>query len=402
MITSLFYLLAKPFIFNLIKGIVVLLILFFVMSFIEDIYSKKITNKKLHNNLFLLLIIVIGIYFRTCLARFFLGDFDLYFWENAANWAARGRNIYQVTNLYNYFPPWIVILKILRLISWRFHIEPFYFLIKLFLSFIDLLSLIILVKLAKAKNISANKVAILFFLNPVSIIITGFHGQFENIAILAILIGLYCYYRKYNNVLSWLAFTGGGIIKHMFINQVLFLLTRIYSNKKLMVLIGFLFSGLVALLTLLPYWKEGSESIIKNLFLYSYTKTSYGVPWLFNNLKLSVLIELYKYLFIMMFFLLPFLLKIKNLTRSCLIATLFFITFTPGIGDQYFIMPIALGSLLPSFWFYIYSFFASCYLFGSSAQLKIEFFKIFSNNFIFITSFFWLISEIWKNNENKS
>jgi len=94
-----------------------------------------------------------------------------------ANILHRGGNVYLETARYNYGPLWSYILYGLFLISGK---EPadFRFLIAIFLTIVDGAIFLILLKTF------GKRVAFLFFLNPISIIITGYHNQFDNLAML--------------------------------------------------------------------------------------------------------------------------------------------------------------------------------------------------------------------------
>lgn len=392
----------SPLVHHIPQAMTFLLLMFF-LGLQLDFFEKKlpkITKNKIYFWIKASTIIFFGLYFRLSFAYVFKGGFDLHYWWEAANIAIKGKNIYSSSPLYNYFPPWIIILTLLKKINLTLPSLHFYFVVRLFLTLIDVFTLYLLIQLAKLLNKPINKVMIGFFLNPLIIIITGFHGQFENVAMVFIILG-YLLYKKTKNIwLSWFSFSFGGFVKHMLINQVLIFLNFIYKDKKKVICL-FGLTGLLGFLLLLPYFPHALSSIINNLFLYSYIQPNYGFPNLLKYLNLNFLIKPYLYLFIITFFILPFLLKGRSLLKRMLLGTLFFIAFTPGIGDQYFILPIALAVLDQNYWFVLYSIFTSLYLFGSSAQFNINFFKIFTNNYIWLISLFWFVHEIRKKNEKQ-
>lgn len=99
----------------------------------------------------------------------------------------RGGNVYAETHRYNYGPIWFYILG---LVYWITDILGrgfgfFGLLIAVLLSVVDVGIFYILYK--KFGLITAS----IFFLNPVSIIITGYHRQFDNLAILIALYAIY-------------------------------------------------------------------------------------------------------------------------------------------------------------------------------------------------------------------
>lgn len=381
-------------IFNIPKSIIFLLALFLIFYLLQNFYFKNIFKNKIIRVLALIIIIVIGLYYRLVFAWFLSGNSDLRSWERIATWAVSHKNIYNDTGLYGYFPPWAIILYILKKISILLpQISPqpiFYVVVRVFLTLIDLLSLYILFLLSKVYKISFLKIAPSFFINPVVVIITGYHGQFEGVAVLFILLGLYIYKKSKNFLFSYLAFSFGGIIKHNLFNQIVFFLKHQFKSK-IKILVFFCLSLFLAAATLLPFINNGIFIIQKNIFCYYYS-ADYGILNIMGKLGLEKWNEIYQKIFTFLFFFTPFILDIKKLHKACLLGSLMFITFSPGISDQYFILPIALGALDNSVWFIFYSIFTTLYFLGSGAQFNIQLFKIFSNNIIFIISLFWFTS----------
>jgi 4-amino-4-deoxy-L-arabinose transferase-like glycosyltransferase len=105
------------------------------------------------------------------------GDYD--FWIRHAEVIRNGGNLYEGGESYGYGPVWMFVLRFADLVQ---NILPenrkvFRLVIILVLTLADLLIATII-----AKKFS-HYAALLFFINPVSIIITGYHNQFDNIAI---------------------------------------------------------------------------------------------------------------------------------------------------------------------------------------------------------------------------
>ena len=140
-----------------------------------------------------ILLCVAGVALRLIAAS--AGDnYDMESWWIASEAFNHGESIYSATHRYNYGPIWFYILGGLRNLSAMTGddtITRFHLFIAAFLSLVDLsLGAFILRRKGKLT------LAALFILNPVSIIVTGYHIQFDN---LAILLGL----------LSWQVFTLG-------------------------------------------------------------------------------------------------------------------------------------------------------------------------------------------------
>jgi hypothetical protein len=108
-------------------------------------------------------------------------NFDLESYWIVSDLVIQGKSVYQETERYNYGPTWFLILGLLRRFAILFDLNDilsFHIIIATFLTFIDILIATCL------KNRFGTLAGIFFFLNPVSILITGFHSQFDNLAIL--------------------------------------------------------------------------------------------------------------------------------------------------------------------------------------------------------------------------
>jgi len=340
----------------------------------------------------LFMIIIVGILLRLILAVSFYGNKDMEFYEQDVAIGLKNGNVYAETIYYNYSPVWFLILTSLKKIQLNFPTLPFHFVVRGFLTAVDLLALWVLLLIAKYEKISLIKTATLFFLNPVSFIITGFHGQFENLAILMILVGTLAYLKLADKpamgiVPLWFFSTAGMIIKHNVFYELITALN--FAIKRYWIKISlFLISVTIFLCTFIPYWNAGKEGIINNVFLYSSWAGDYGINTLIHCPHI-------KYLFIVALILFPFFLKGKDLLRQCLLGFLFFLTFTTGIASQYFLLPVAFGSLRPSKGFMIYSCLASAFILGSPNHISIPGFHLLKWNLVWIGATYWFIEQIY-------
>ena len=257
-----------------------------------------------------------------------------------------------------------------------------------FLTLADLLTLVVLVKIAGQRKIPAERAALFFYLNPVSFLLTGYHGQFENLAVLFLLIGVWGYERfKDNTKIAWLwAFsTLGLLVKHNIIYETLAALN--YSVRRKWVRAAlFLASCALFFAVFLPYWKEGREQIIRNVFLYSSYQIDWGVSTFFRAAWL-------KYFFIAALFVYPLTLRSKDLVQRLLLCALFFLVFTTGFGNQYLILPVALAALRPSKGFLIYSAAATLFLLGDQKNLDIHAFSWIPLNLVWFAAAYWWLRE---------
>jgi hypothetical protein len=113
-------------------------------------------------------------------------NYDMESWWLASQGVLDGRTVYETTFRYNYGPVWAYILGSLRYIATLFgydSITSLHVLITLFLSLIDCaLAWVVLARSGSRAR------AILFLFNPISIMVSGYHVQFDNSAILLALL----------------------------------------------------------------------------------------------------------------------------------------------------------------------------------------------------------------------
>lgn len=342
--------------------------------------------------LILLLTALNGTIIRLAMASASYGNYDIQSYEIVADIVTRGGNVYANTNRYVYSPVWFTVLGIFKRIQLQLPALSFHFIVKSFLCGIDLLTLVFLLLIAKGENISMIKTAIFFYLNPVSFLITGYHGQFENLAVFMVVVGLFAYFKLKNKpalgkTLLWLFATMGMIVKHNIFYELIICLNSAIRRYRVKLLL-FVISVLVFLALLIPYWSAGSKGIIRNVFLYSSGFIGqYGIISLFHFPPL-------KYVFIVGLFVFPLFLRSKDIVRQCLLGMIFFLTFTTGIGIQYFMLPIAFGALRPSRGFLLYTLAGSLFILGSGYNVFMPILYFFRWNIVWVAVLFWFIAEM--------
>ena len=129
--------------------------------------------------------IFVGTLARIVIARLGHNE-DFYNWTWNATVLRDGGSVYSGDVPYGYGPFWMFVLRFADLIQNLFpdNRKIFRLVIILILTLADLLIAAII-----ARKFS-HYAALLFFLNPISIIISGYHNQFDNIAILAALVAV--------------------------------------------------------------------------------------------------------------------------------------------------------------------------------------------------------------------
>jgi len=375
-----------------------------VLFILNSIKKEMPSTSKIVLTIILLLIILNGTIIRLMLASTCFGNHDMQCWEVIADIAAKDGNVYNETHKYVYTPVFFEVLRVIKNIQLNFPSLTLHFLIKTFLSIIDLMTLGVLLLIAKNQKISPIKTALFFYLNPVSFLITGYHGQFENMAVLLIVIGIFAYIKLKKfpllaNLALWLFSTVGMIVKHNVLYEVLICLNHSIKRRWIIILLFTLSVGLF-LATFLPYWADSKENIINDVFKHS----SGNAPGRYSSdYGINSLIQLpfLKYIFVLGMLTFPFLIKKKELMTQCILGFLFFLVFTTGIAVQYFVLPIALGALRPSKGFLIYSIAASLFILGCFYNVYSLYFDAFKWNFVWFGAIYWFYSELKSDNNVK-
>lgn len=344
----------------------------------------------------------IGIGIRLYLAFAYYGNFDQESFEIVADIVSRGGNVYAETFRYNYSPLWSYILLLLKYCSVVLNL-PFHFVSRGFLTLIDCF-IAILVGLIAAKSSPSSGISssIAYILNPVAILLVGYHGQFENLATLPLLLAVYISLIKTRQtkwviVLSTLAL----LIKHI----VAFGVWTIYvfiTKSRFKAFTYISLSGLVFLLSFLPFLPEGKDGILNGVLLYRGAPINYGLSALFPAKMVFPI-------FIGMMVVLPMYSRKKMnlpLVKAMELCFVSFLVLTPGISVQWFILPIIWGSISRSRMFWIYTFLMSIALIGSKTNINLISIPQYFINVVWISLVAWLMSFFitWKypNRRNSS
>lgn len=214
--------------------------------------------------LWLTIVILLGITLRMCMPlRGF--NYDIESWKIAADILSNGGNVYGQTGRYNYGPIWFYVLHFLDQLplTGAGHFLAFRWKVAIFLTVVDVAIFTVLLRLYGLI------VASLFFLNPISIVITGYHSQMDNFALLLgfLAVLLIQYQRKSFGLLPGLALLGVSLVtKHFLIFFPLWLAFKEvrWSRKILVIAVPYT----IFLISFLPYLRDGSQGILHNVFLY--------------------------------------------------------------------------------------------------------------------------------------
>lgn len=324
-----------------------------------------------------------------------------------------GNNIYQLQPAYNYSPIWYWVLGLVD--SVRLLLFPsltFPFVIRVFLSLVDIMTLCVLMIVAKKMKISYFMPLILFFLNPVSMIISAKHGQFDNVALLFLLLAWMALQKKRYRFV-WMFGTVALLVKHIVLFPLMALYWGVWGIKRGSVaLIG---SLTIFFLSFLPYISAWNE-IVRHVFLYGGVPGEYGVSSLLTSLYqlivhptaismnssvvgapvsvrgIYIILTLITIILNTIF---PFLISSRvSVWHAMLYTILFFLATTTGIGAQYFVLPLIFAWADRNVPVIIYTIVATLFLVGSQQELGIHQFSIFSWNIVWGTIVGWLVYEM--------
>lgn len=359
--------------------------------------------------LWLLLIVGLGLYLRLFLANLALHNFDIDQYQLDIDIMERGGVVYVEQQNYNYSPFWFHTLWIVDRVGSILQL-PLYVSVRTFLSLVDLATLGILLLFARRRQLSPIKTAIYYFLNPIPIVISGYHGQFDNIAVFFMLLAFYAFLyvapqlKKSRYMLSWMLSSMALIAKQTILFPLAFFWFHATSMYKAVAILSL--AAVAFLMTFLPYLPVAKTPIVKNVFLYRSAEGRYGIGEIINrrcwqtNCTFATFTvgaitvpfgvkEIYFLLFMAGAGILGVIVKIDDPMRAALYGTLYFLTFTNGIGAQYLIIPISLGALFPTKWFLLFSIASAPFLLGNDDELKIVTF----GHFTWIVP--WLFVTLW-------
>lgn len=289
---------------------------------------------------------------RLVLLRETPGNFDTRSYEEVAGIVERGGDLYRETDRYNYSPVWSVVLqgaaRVARATGWTLA-----YAVGLLLLFFDSLTAAVIHGIV-ARRTSRERglfAALLFFANPVSVLVSSWHVQFDGVSIFFLVLGVSFATREVPRPSATVASLSASLlVKHVTWFHPLLFGTRNKLGRPavLATLVPYLVFGI----SFLPYassWRE----IRADVFEYSGLRSLYGldVALLFKGVPdwLPVL------LLVAAVGTSVILLRRVEVARASLLLFLVLLIFIPGISRQYFVWPIALGSLFPGPGYFLYS-----------------------------------------------
>jgi hypothetical protein len=313
----------------------------------------EISTKWLRTKLVPLTVVVLGIGLRLVAAT--RGhNYDVDSFLIVVDIVKHGGNVYAETARYNYGPVWSNIISILYNVASVFQNNQdliFRYILAGFLSFVDMGIFFILWK--KIGRVAAY----LFFLNPISIIITGYHSQFDNLAILLGLLAVTILGDDFEKSLNSRKLIGLLVLgfslmtKHILFAFPFWLAVKQKGllNKVVVIIVP----TLVFIMGFIPYWNGGQQGIIQNVLMYKSFNNQYFFR-LFAPEVLNYVINAYlTWLILLGVFAVAF--RLRNTFDSFLLYTCVFVATSPAIANQYLAIPISFIAVNPNIFFLLYT-----------------------------------------------
>ena len=361
-----------------------------------------------NKNFFCISALIIGIALRFVLT--FLGhNFDFESYCIVGKIVNDGGNVYASTSRYNYGPVFFTIMGLFYNIASNFVNTRLVYRILI-------VSLLTLADISIAKFVSKKAGllwGILFFLNPISLIITGYHNQFDNIAVALALWGALflqknCSEKKinFNDIVGICLLSISLITKHVFFAFPAWILLNKNILFKKKIIYAFI-PPILFLLSFIPYVAEGWNGILKNVFFYSS----------FNNFPLfaagiidyiyplpQYLLNSFTVIFFSLIIIAGYIFKNEKIEISILFYTISLVCCSSAIANQYIVIPCAALMILlnkKSFLYFLTGGFYLCIdinglhipqLLAEYSIIQFNFFmKVITNGKLWYTILAWIL-----------
>jgi len=328
-------------------------------------------KKYINYYIVMLFIVLIGFTMRMVVASRGY-NYDMESWMIAADIMKEGGNVYAETFRYTSGPVWFNILhyiekitnptfpEILSRVSNPISegISNFRYFITMFLTLVDLGMFFLLLR------IYGYRIAVFFFLNPIAIMLTGYHSQFDNLALLTGLFSMLVFGESTDSkigcrkILALVLLGLSIMIKHIFIFFPFWLAVKQKGlSRKFVILIVPLS---VFFLGFAPYWEGAQNDIINNVFLYKGWEEApfwrIFVPEVFTTLIPK------RFFFFTTMIILAFIFRKYSVWKSMMIYTVSIVIFSSGIGNQYYAIVMPFISIYLNWAFLIFTFIGTYHL----------------------------------------
>jgi hypothetical protein len=289
-----------------------------------------------------------GLAIRLAFLLSFPGDFDTDSYRIVASIVERRGDPYAETTRYNYSPVWSFVLRGAAIVADQTG-ASLTLVVGLLLTAVDLATAALLYGLARSRQTAQRSLltALLFFLNPISVLMSSYHCQFDNVSILFLLLAVWFAERSRQGS-STASLSASLLAKHVtWFHPLLFARGRSWRGAAALATPYLLF-----LASFLPY--AGSrERIWRQVFQHRGLTGYYGTEAML--LLPGVPEWLPTALFVVAATTAALLLRGLEIRRASLLLFLVILIFLPGFGGQYCVWPITLGALCGGPGFFLFT-----------------------------------------------
>ncbi len=313
---------------------------------------------KLHQGSLTIAVLGLGLFLRLLVAASGF-TYDMESYEIVGRAVLEGKNVYAETTRYNYGPVWFFLVGFLYKISLLFEQSFFIFryMVAFFLAVIDVALFFVLASLF------SRRIAYLYYFNPLSILITGFYSQFDNVALLIGFIALGRMVKGMNvkkeaDGVALLLLGLSLTVKHILFMFPfwLFLRQKTWRNR-LMVLtvpIG------IFLASFLPYMRDGFQGIVDNVFLYrSFDNAPFWHAVVPDALKRFIDPSV---LFLTALVVGGWVARKWPLAITLPWYGILLVLFSPAVSEQYFVIVLPFIALFPNIFFVAFTVVSTVFL----------------------------------------
>ena len=348
-----------------------------------------------------LLLFALILALRIAIAAQFRGNFDTQSFLIVVQAVESGQNVYAATDRYNYSPLWAFIVTG----AWKIAAPSagsFVLLLGLLQIAADAASTALLVGIARGRLAlgaeGARRCGLLFFSNPVSVLISCAHGQFDGLSILFLLAAIFLASQTASRARK--ASIAGMLALSLLVKHVTLFHPLLFSRRRergglpdALVLVPYLvFAG-----SFLPYLSAAGP-ILRNVVLYPGRLSSGSLQ---KAGGLQAFLEFGA--FVPLGFSVAMLLAVAwvlhqirhlELARSCLVLFLALMTFSPSYAVQYLVWPLALGALFPSAAYGLFTLAGALYHSSAPESLGIPWPVRATSLGTWLAAAFWFVTEM--------
>lgn len=287
-------------------------------------------------------------------------DYDIVSYHIQAQSVFTHQNIYLLTNRYPYPPVWIWWTALAQLLANTTPL-PFVWIIKVPALLGDCLIVALLRRQQSAKA------ALFYAVNPVSILVTGGHGQFDGLVIALVVLAWVCWRSQRASRPYWAALALGGAIalKGYPILLLPALLAKMTSNRQRLLATGLALLPLLLSILIYSAFFGLEGAMITRVLIYN-SPLNFGwalyVPFLMNAfwpagfpLVMLALAVFARAIIILLAWRFPFRRPDWPLERHWLVVLLGLYVLSPGISAQYLLWALPFLAIIDLPWGWRYT-----------------------------------------------